>query len=1295
MQAFKDPGTTYKVHQQCKLVFGQDFVECPFSNNPLCRRLWCTNKNENNTGCRTKHMPWADGTPCAPNKECQQGTCLPIPSSKPTVINGGWGPWSSYGRCSRTCESGVKTKYRECNNPYPANGGKYCLGSRERYKSCNIKVPCPPDAKDFRQVQCESEQMKRKFSYLLTNFTWTAKFTGAHKRDNCKLYCGNLNSTSYLEFSKKVIDGTTCGQYTDDVCVNGQCWAVGCDRRLGSTKKRDECGKCGGDGSTCRLITGAFNNAIYGYNFITRIPAEATDIEIRQFGQKRHVKDDDNYLALKDANGTWILNGEYTVRTEPWKIKMKQALLEYSGSEQLVERINTTMMIKEDINLYVLSVGKLYPPNITFSYMISVSVNMTKYSWKSQGWTKCNALCNGERRSQPVCVNLETSKRVNSRECKEEKPPDPTIERCNRECKLRWHVVRQEDCSVRCGRGERQQVVQCIKDFANKTMETVNDLECIKVHGSKQEYIPCQGQCLPTYWTYTEWSKCSVSCGDGVQQRLAKCVDKTNKELPDSECKDKVTTRTCRYKECPEWIISKWHECSVTCGRGYVQRKVWCMRADQRVDDAECNKTKPEDKRDCEMRKCPEWVPGGWGPCSVTCGLGVSMRAMKCVDNSNGRINREDEVCDPSTRPSDKKSCFMGECPTTTTTTQKTLVKAAYWKYGYWTECSTTCGSGIKHRVVSCIDYNGLTVKETECSHLPRPNNEESCMLKPCGNWRRGDWTDCSVTCGDGIQTRFVACTFKEQRHDERFCDITIKPETEIRCNRGTCLGHDDLSIAVITSNKVVGTSHWRVGSWSSCSNTCGTGWERRVVMCRDETGPSNECDKKLKPDEFHACDSGPCPSWHYDPTWSNCSASKCHETGLQNRLVVCRLPNGDVLANSNCDHRNKPQESQVCKGLCEKPEIEGTWKEGQWSACSVTCGHGTRLRNVTCVDGNGNDIPYDLCTKKKPRNIKRCLRGHCPRWHTGHWSKCSTSCGPGEKMREIKCKDKRHRFVDPGLCDHEPRPKTTMACVRKECATYRWEVGPWSECSKTCGFGRKHRSVTCIEHGGSRVSVHLCDSDTKPKIKRRCSEFPCPYIWNTGPWSECSATCGEGKQTRTVVCQAVTKEGWILPGEVHYGCRPSEKPVPTRYCIYGDCGSKNHWFAGQWGECSSPCGHGIQTRQATCVNKHKVQTKRNSCAPLYRPEISRPCYNGHCYATSCKEFKTLTTIRKDADYQLKVGNQLVKIFCKDMRKKEPKEYISLPQGPSENFAEMFDKQLKDPTSCPNEGKRPEENCSE
>ena len=40
-----------------------------WQNYPTCERLWCTNKTDSpSSGCRTQHMPWADGTRCAEAK---------------------------------------------------------------------------------------------------------------------------------------------------------------------------------------------------------------------------------------------------------------------------------------------------------------------------------------------------------------------------------------------------------------------------------------------------------------------------------------------------------------------------------------------------------------------------------------------------------------------------------------------------------------------------------------------------------------------------------------------------------------------------------------------------------------------------------------------------------------------------------------------------------------------------------------------------------------------------------------------------------------------------------------------------------------------------------------------------------------------------------------------------------------------------------------------------------------------------------------------------------------------------
>lgn len=53
------------------------------------------------------------------------------------LANGNWGPWSFWGSCSKSCESGVQTRTRLCNDPVPANGGANCAGSGTESKTCN------------------------------------------------------------------------------------------------------------------------------------------------------------------------------------------------------------------------------------------------------------------------------------------------------------------------------------------------------------------------------------------------------------------------------------------------------------------------------------------------------------------------------------------------------------------------------------------------------------------------------------------------------------------------------------------------------------------------------------------------------------------------------------------------------------------------------------------------------------------------------------------------------------------------------------------------------------------------------------------------------------------------------------------------------------------------------------------------------------------------------------------------------------------------------------------------------
>ena len=90
------------------------------------------------------------------------------------------------------------------------------------------------------------------------------------------------------------------------------------------------------------------------------------------------------------------------------------------------------------------------------------------------------------------------------------------------------------------------------------------------------------------------------------------------------------------------------------------------------------------------------------------------------------------------------------------------------------------------------------------------------------------------MSCGEGVQTRYVECMFNEQITDESFCDTVVKPDTEIRCNRGTCISpeEDDFKTGVITSNRVEGTSRWLTWDWAAVSFTWMCSYICMSVVC-------------------------------------------------------------------------------------------------------------------------------------------------------------------------------------------------------------------------------------------------------------------------------------------------------------------------------------------------------------------------------------------------------------------------------------------------------------------------------
>ena len=169
---------------------------------------------------------------------------------------------------------GVQKSSRTCSNPIPQHGGKYCLGIRKRYRSCNTDTNCDKNTVDFRLMQCKAFNVQ---PFRAQFYDWKPVNMGNYNvnKDNtrsCALNCMPEGRLWYTEFKHAVTDGTLCDSTSskNDVCIDGACYPVGCDKKLGSQLEIDSCGICGGDSSTCVRVKGKYMVGYSKFHILVR-----------------------------------------------------------------------------------------------------------------------------------------------------------------------------------------------------------------------------------------------------------------------------------------------------------------------------------------------------------------------------------------------------------------------------------------------------------------------------------------------------------------------------------------------------------------------------------------------------------------------------------------------------------------------------------------------------------------------------------------------------------------------------------------------------------------------------------------------------------------------------------------------------------------------------------------------------------------------------------------------------------------------------------------------------------------
>ncbi len=98
----------------------------------------------------------------------------------------------------------------------------------------------------FRSQQCaEYNEVPFKGRY----YFWEA---APDETEPCALTCRASGQPDVIaRMDKRVVDGTRCrSDESLDMCIAGECRAVGCDLQLDSTKRVDRCGLCSDNNAT-------------------------------------------------------------------------------------------------------------------------------------------------------------------------------------------------------------------------------------------------------------------------------------------------------------------------------------------------------------------------------------------------------------------------------------------------------------------------------------------------------------------------------------------------------------------------------------------------------------------------------------------------------------------------------------------------------------------------------------------------------------------------------------------------------------------------------------------------------------------------------------------------------------------------------------------------------------------------------------------------------------------------------------------------------------------------------------
>ncbi|XP_074532749.1 adhesion G protein-coupled receptor B3 isoform X2 [Halichoeres trimaculatus] len=242
---------------------------------------------------------------------------------------------------------------------------------------------------------------------------------------------------------------------------------------------------------------------------------------------------------------------------------------------------------------------------------------------------------------------------------------------------------------------------------------SVHDTKALQEQAESAKFMAQTGETGAEEWS--QWSSCSVTCGQGSQVRTRTCVSPYGTHCSGPLRESRVCNNTA---PCPvhgvweEW--SPWSLCSFTCGRGHRTRTRMC--APPQHGGRACDGPETQTKL-CNIALCPvdgqwqEW--SSWSDCSVTCANGTQQRTRQCSAAAHGGSECRGHWAE-------SRECHNPDC----------TANGQWNPWGPWSGCSKSCDGGWQRRARVCqgaattgqqCDGNGEEVRKCSDQRCPAP----------------------------------------------------------------------------------------------------------------------------------------------------------------------------------------------------------------------------------------------------------------------------------------------------------------------------------------------------------------------------------------------------------------------------------------------------------------------------------------------------------------------------------------------------------------------------------------------